>query len=606
MTALGVVTAANSADAEAASDGDATVLTGAAVAVGNTSATELDQDAVGHVPGLVVDTQIGAIANGGLAVANTGENFATGNDSGDGCSGGGDNDGIGPAPPASRRTRWLLSGNRTTTSSRRRTSSGRCSWPARPPRPTADRRSTRPTGRPRSAPAMPRRRATSRGRTSPRRQTATSPASAECSPPRGLSSRTSGSRPPTPARTPPTATSPRTTPIWISWRRSARGTRARSTSTSSVLRRRPTPPRSAARPTAPPRWAPGAREATGNASNTDLSQRQTGHVGGLGLTLGTQVGAVANAGVGIANTGRNNATGNESDNAHGSTEDGPTEPGQTALINSSSGADPAETTLLGPATASNTASVTNTSDGEACICTGNAVASGNVSTTTLAQDLDLSTTSGFIVLTEVGGVLNAGLGLANTGVNTAVGNSSTNDTFADQISQANDALLEPVDGPQTASNSLTLANNSDGSGHVGSGNASGTGNQSTTSFAQAAAVDSGFAVSSLVGGTTNVGAGIANSGLNDAMGNDSVNTVILDQEADGSGLVANQGEGINESDGTAIIGDPQCCGDEDVPDEETPGLPRTGGPLEGEAVIGLLLLLAGSALRRRSRLLSEV
>jgi hypothetical protein len=84
-----------------------------------------------------------------------------------------------------------------------------------------------------------------------------------------------------------------------------------------------------------------------------------------------------------------------------------------------------------------------------------------------------------------------------------------------------------------------------------------------------------------------------------------VNTVIVDQTADGAGIAANHGEGTNDSDGTAIIGDPQCCDDEDEapPDAEpgAPGLPRTGAELEAQAAIGLLLLLGGFGLERRSR-----
>ena len=78
---------------------------------------------------------------------------------------------------------------------------------------------------------------------------------------------------------------------------------------------------------------------------------------------------------------------------------------------------------------------------------------------------------------------------------------------------------------------------------------------------------------------------------------------MVDQDADGSGLVANQGEGTNDSDGTAIIGDPQCCGDEDVPTEEPgkPGLPRTGAELETQAALALMLLLLGFGLRRRAQ-----
>jgi hypothetical protein len=602
MTALGVVTASNSADLEAASDGDATVDTGDARAIGNQSDTALDQSAHGHAPGLLVGTQAGVVVNAGFADANTGDNFATGND-GDNDSDGGE--GGGATGTFVGQDALILSGNRNFDAQQ-----GPLDWDlfvAGPATATntasvfdpSDGSATIRTGD-----------AEAHGNVSSTRFA--QEADSEVSGLGGVLSTQVAAVANVGLAVANTGENIADGNVsanlagldqlaGVGWGNQANVDFAvvGPATASNAANVGNTSDGTATVGT-------GSALATGNASTTNLAQRQTGDVGGLGLTLGTQVGAVANAGVGIANTGWNTATGNESENAHGSTEDGPTEPGQTALVNSEA-IDPAETTLLGPATASNTASVTSMSDGEACICTGNAVASGNVSTTTLVQDLDLSTTSGFIVLTEVGGVLNAGLGLANTGVNTAVGNSSTNDTFANQISRIDDALLEPVDGPQTAANSLTLANTSDGAGHVGSGNASGTGNLSTTTFAQAAAVDSGFAVSSLVGGTTNAGAGIANSGLSDAMGNDSVNSVSLDQSADGSGLVANEGEGTNDSDGTAIVGDPQCCGDEDVPSEETPpalGLPRTGADLQGEAIVGLLLLLTGFALRRRSRVLA--
>jgi hypothetical protein len=303
----------------------------------------------------------------------------------------------------------------------------------------------------------------------------------------------------------------------------------------------------------------------------------------------------------VANTGDNTATGNESESTIDDFDAVGDQPAQQAGVNSNT-SDPAETALLGGATASNTMSAQNTSDGEACICTGDATASGNISSTTMVQDLDLTTASGVVVVTEVGGVLNAGLGLANTGVNGAIGNTSSNLVEVSQVSAIDDGLLEPVDGPQTAANTADHANASDGSGHVGSGNASGTGNQSTTTFAQAATVDSDLAVSTLTGGTANVGAGLANSGLNQATGNASTNAAELVQTADGSGLVSNQGAAINASDGTSIIGDPTCCGDDDeeVPAEAPGGLPRTGGELQAEAVAGLLLLLTGFALRRRA------
>ena len=114
-------------------------------------------------------------------------------------------------------------------------------------------------------------------------------------------------------------------------------------------------------------------------------------------------------------------------------------------------------------------------------------------------------------------------------------------------------------------------------------------------------------MSSLVGGTANAGLGLANSGLNFGLGNDSTNLAVLDQHADGSGLVSNQGEATNDSDGTAIIGNPEDCEDEVTPPTEEPGkpgLPRTGAELETQAAIALMLLLLGFGLRRRSQQLA--
>ena len=65
------------------------------------------------------------------------------------------------------------------------------------------------------------------------------------------------------------------------------------------------------------------------------------------------------------------------------------------------------------------------------------------------------------------------------------------------------------------------------------------------------------------------------------------------------------GTADNSSDGTALIGNPDC----DVPGESSnpPGtttLPKTGADLEAEAVVGMLLLLAGFGLRRKGRQLA--
>ncbi len=349
----------------------------------------------------------------------------------------------------------------------------------------------------------------------------------------------------------------------------------------------------------------GGALATGNASATNLTQAQSGTVSGLGLVAPTQVAGVANIGIGVANSGLNAAVGNLS--ANQATLTGDDAERQSADIVSGE-TDPTSFLALGPITAANSGEASNSSDGEACVCTGAAFASGNVSSTTLTQDLNLSTGGGLVILTEAGGVLNAGVGLANSGLNLAIGNISQNDATTIQDATINDALL-PIALAQTAHNGGTASNKSDGAGKVATGNAKGTGNQSTTNFAQAADVDSALAVSSITGGTTNAGLGLANAGLNLGVGNASRNSATLEQDADGSGIVSNDGEATNDSDGDATIGDPSKC--DDVPGGEktpekpgTPGLPRTGGPIEAEAAIALMLLLVGFGLRRKGQSLA--
>jgi hypothetical protein len=235
-----------------------------------------------------------------------------------------------------------------------------------------------------------------------------------------------------------------------------------------------------------------------------------------------------------------------------------------------------------------------------------------------------------VVVTANGTVTNAGIGIANSGLNLAIGNISTNDADADQDVDINDALLADADGivgQQVASNAGGATNNSNGRAKVGSGNATAVGNLSTTDVLQAAAVDSDLAIANLDSDVDNLGFGLANSGLNLGIGNASTNSATLDQDADGAGVVSNAGTASNDSDGTAEI-NPEACEEEKVtppapkpeqPKAEQPGqpgqpgragqpgaasLPRTGGAIEAQAAIALMLLLAGFGLRRRGQKLA--
>ncbi|MDP1819450.1 MAG: hypothetical protein Q8K58_06080 [Acidimicrobiales bacterium] len=365
----------------------------------------------------------------------------------------------------------------------------------------------------------------------------------------------------------------------------------------------------------------GGALATGNASATAFAQRQNSTVDGLGIVVGTQLGGVVNAGAAVANTGLNLAVGNASEN------DADIDEQEVEIVTDNGGA--GVLFVLGPVTGNNAGTASNSSDGEACVCTGNAVASGNVSSTTFLQDIDASTGGGAVVITTVGGVLNAGVGIANSGLNAAFGNISDNDADLEQdVDVLDGASLFGV-GPQTATNSGEASNSSTGTGKVGSGNATARGNVSTTNFAQSAVVDGSAAFGLILGTVTNTGFGLANSGLNLGVGNDSENDADLEQEADGAGTVANSGAAKNESGGSGLVGNPDCedkpvvAPPVDVPKVETPeapeapeapadraaapggaSLPRTGGPLEAQAAVALMLLLAGFGLRRKSAQLS--
>ena len=361
----------------------------------------------------------------------------------------------------------------------------------------------------------------------------------------------------------------------------------------------------------------GGALASGNVSATSIYQHQTSSVDALGLDVSTQVGGVANLGLGVANSGLNAAVGNASGTISptgGNAIPNTASSDQSALVNSGPGATTDPVVVVGPLVANNAGEATNSSDGTACVCTGNAVASGNVSSTTLVQDLDTSVGTGAVILTETGGVLNEGVGLANSGLNLALGNISQNTASATQTSTINAALAGGgVFGPQIAHNGGGATNAANGTGKVGTGNATATGNLSTTNFVQAAAADTDFAVANITGGTTNTGTGLANSGINLGIGNASVNDATLVQNADGAGVVANDGTAANDSDGFGGIGNPNCDvppaapGVPGLPGVSTPKgaeLPHTGAPIEVEAAIGLMLLLVGFGLRRKGQALA--
>jgi hypothetical protein len=341
----------------------------------------------------------------------------------------------------------------------------------------------------------------------------------------------------------------------------------------------------------------GDATANGNTSATALHQSFQADADGMGLVVAPQVGVVVNAGLAVANSGVNAAVGNASNNLAVSTQDSSFDPAVPTLV-------------VGPVTVSNSAATSNDSDGEACVCTGDATASGNVSTSTLNQDVMVNVGDGVTVLPTTGLILNLGLGVANSGVNLAVGNVSTNTATSTQTADLAAGAPALLVGPQTIGAAGGASNSSDGLGEVGTGRASAIGNLSDSDLDQTAVADGGGVIAPIGSTITNAGVGLANSGVNLGVGNASTNTSTLVQTASGVGTVFNNGEASNTSDGSGQIGDPNC--DEKVvtppvvtpPTEQPPGvaaLPRTGGAIETMAAVGLMLLLLGLGAQGLSR-----
>jgi hypothetical protein len=248
----------------------------------------------------------------------------------------------------------------------------------------------------------------------------------------------------------------------------------------------------------------GNATAVGNQSTTNVSQHVAGDDDPGSLTVAGQAAPVVNAGVGVANSGLNGAVGNDSTNIAGCAQ------GAAGVI------------------ANNSCNAGGSSNGSASIHTGNATGLGNVSSTTIDQGVSGGDgPGGLTVVGQFAPVVNAGVGLANTGLNGAVGNDSFN----------LNGCLQGAFGV-IANNTCQAGGSSNGTANIVTGNATGIGNTSSTTIGQSVATDpSGLAIVGQVAPVINAGIGLANSGLNFAEGNDSLEAEIIAQVS--FGLLAN-------------------------------------------------------------------
>jgi LPXTG-motif cell wall-anchored protein len=301
-----------------------------------------------------------------------------------------------------------------------------------------------------------------------------------------------------------------------------------------------------------PTWA------TGNASTTNVSQ--SANHDGKGFSLPDQNATVVNVGIAGANSGLNAAVGNASVN-RATTAQNPAVPGgkgnNTGAINADD------------LVAANTATTSNNSNGSATVITGASTAVGSASTTTVNQAANTNITgNGFSLADQNVNVVNFGAGVANSGVNAAVGNASVNNSSATQVASIHQAGPGSLNVDDVAAvNDATNTNESNGSASITTGATDATGNKSTTTVNQAANTNitgSGFTLNDQNAVVVNAGVGIANSGINAAIGNGSVNTSASTQTAriseGGAGnlraddvVASNNSEGGNTSDGTASI-----------------------------------------------------
>jgi len=296
----------------------------------------------------------------------------------------------------------------------------------------------------------------------------------------------------------------------------------------------------------------GDANAVGNQSNTDITQvANVNAVGGLGaIVVVTQDATVNNLGVAVANTGQNTAAGNTTN-------------GDFNALN-------LQGALAFGSIANNSGAATNNSNGTAGIDTGDANAVGNQSSTGVTQIANVNaggTLGGLVVVQQRANVNNIGVSVANTGGNTAVGNTTNGDFNAATAQLAGAGSILGPPGTEIASNDGIASNNSNGTAGIRTGNATGVGNRSSTHITQQAntyLVGGGFVVTPQTANVNNLGVAVTNTGLNTAVGNvtngdflavaaQAALALSLGGAGDDTAIAGNFGSATNHSDGTAGI-----------------------------------------------------
>ena len=299
----------------------------------------------------------------------------------------------------------------------------------------------------------------------------------------------------------------------------------------------------------------GNASAVGGTTDDTISQKALVKAVGTGEIEIIQIALVVNLGVAVANTGGNDATGLDAVNVIGIGQGAAAGSGGTGGL------------------ATNGLTAANDATGAGAISTGDAVAVGNANDVRVVQAADVAAGGGIVASGQATDIASLGVAFGNTGLNIVIGNTVLQLILVDQS-----ALGGGGGSAASASNQATATNAATGLAGITTGAASATGNASSTAIDQLASADAGDGgfVSILQRALVlNLGIALANSGMNTAVGNQSVNVVDLQQQSiagafwaslqslfggtgwldltGSSGTTANSITAANTSDGAALV-----------------------------------------------------
>lgn len=304
----------------------------------------------------------------------------------------------------------------------------------------------------------------------------------------------------------------------------------------------------------------GDASATGGATDDAISQKALVKAIGTGEIEIIQIALIVNLGVGVANTGGNQATGLDVVNVIG--------------IDQSAGAAGGAGGI-----ATNGLTAANDASGHGMIATGDATAVGNANDVRVTQAADVAAGTGVVASDQTTDVRSLGIAYGNTGLNLVIGNAVLQIVLVDQSAAGGAA-----GSTASATNAATAGNIATGLAAITTGSAGAVGNASSTGIEQLAVADAGDGgfVSILQRALVlNLGIALANSGMNTATGNQSLNIVDVQQQSiagafwaslqslfGGAGWLGLPGESSNAvsasntSDGAALVttGDASATG----------------------------------------------